>query len=274
MNEDSSGFDSFTLAGPAGKLAGWLTSQRYDPALTPVLFIHPINLQGACWFDVVRGIRPSRTCILPDLRGHGGSVANGPYGIDPWVDDCLAVLDQLKLDKVHVVGGSLGGTLAVALAARVPGRVVSIAAFGSALAIEGEDLEAVLDILQEKGVQGMFRAVLPEISVAPATDPRVIERILNITNPNEVSTVSEIWRATITSDVSHLASQVRCPALVVNGEFDKTCTPEQGATMARALSTDLVIMPGVGHLPMFENPAAVASLISQHFNASDKCSPC
>ena len=115
----------------------------------------------------------------------------------------------------------------------------------------------------------MFREVLPQISVAPGTPQSTIDEILELTNPNDAETVAEIWGATIAADVEPIAASVQCPALVINGEFDATCTPEQGEQMAAALGTHLTTLPGSGHLPMFENPKALAALVSRHLEQAD-----
>jgi 3-oxoadipate enol-lactonase len=257
------------VRGPAGRLRGWTTGAKGAGA-TPVLFAHPINLRGACWEDVAAALPGERFCLMPDLRGHGGSDRGGPYGLGDWAADLLAAMNHEGIERAHVVGGSLGGPLAVYLAATAPDRVVSITAIGSALAIEGADVSAVLEVLQEKGVQGMFRDVIPEISVAPGTDQAVIERILALANPNDVNTVAAIWGATISADSRPLAGQVRCPALVISGEHDRTCTVEQGREMAAALDTELRILEGVGHLPMVEAPDRLAQLVAAHLDAVDR----
>jgi 3-oxoadipate enol-lactonase len=155
---------------------------------------------------------------------------------------------------------------------RARGRLTSpasITAIGSALAIEGEDVSAVLEVLREKGVAQMFRDVIPEISVAPGTDQAVIERILELANPNDVDTVAAIWGATITTDVTSFADGVRCPALVISGEHDKTCPVEQGEAMAKGLGAELLILEGVGHLPMVERPAELTAVVARHLDASE-----
>jgi len=260
--------ERFEIDGPAGRLRGWVAGPR-DAGPLPVLFVHPINLQGACWERVADALEPARFSMMPDMRGHGASDPGGPYGLEHWSADLLAVMDHFDVERAHVVGGSLGGPLSVYLAAEVPERVASMVAIGAALKIEGADVSAVLEVLREKGVQGMFREVIPEISVAPGTDQAVIERILELANPNDIETVGEIWGATITSDATAYAASVTCPRLVVTGEHDKTCTPEQGAEMARALGTELVTMPGVGHLPMVEAPDELARLVADFLRARD-----
>jgi pimeloyl-ACP methyl ester carboxylesterase len=257
----ASGLDRFEFRGPAGTIGGW-TFGSPDSGEIPALFIHPINLQGACWAEVVERLDPPRYSLLPDLRGHGGSDANGPYGLEHWAADCLEVLDRFGVERAHVAGGSLGGPLGVFLAVEHRHRIATVTAIGSALRIEGDEPEAVLKVLREKGVKGMFREVIPQISVAPGTPHEIVERILELANPNDADTVAQIWAATISADVGPIASRVRCPVLVASGEHDRTCTPEQGAAMAERLSTSLVVMPGIGHLPMLEDAAATADLVS------------
>ncbi len=50
--------------------------------MTAILFIHPINLQGACWLAVAKALEPERFSVMPDLRGHGRSFASGPFSLD------------------------------------------------------------------------------------------------------------------------------------------------------------------------------------------------
>jgi 3-oxoadipate enol-lactonase len=260
--------DEFRFQGPAGQLRGWTAGSPGGDAL-PILFAHPINLQGACWTDVAGTLSADRFCVMPDVRGHGASDPGGPYGLEHWGADLLAAMDHQGLERAHVVGGSLGGPLAVYLAATQPDRVASITSIGGALAIEGADVSAVLDVLREKGVKGMFREVIPEISVAPGTDQALIDRILELANPNDVETVGAIWGATISTDATPFADGVRCPVLVISGEHDKTCTPEQGEAMAKALGTELTLLAGVGHLPMVERPAQLTEVIARHLDAVD-----
>lgn len=264
--------EAFEFQGPAGRLRGW-TAGSPDVDSTPILFAHPINLQGACWSDVAGELSADRFCLMPDMRGHGKSDPGGPYGLEHWGADLVAAMDEQGVERAHVVGGSLGGPLAVYLAATQPDRVASIVSMGGALLIEGADVDAVLDVLREKGVKGMFREVIPEISVAPGTDRAVIDRILELANPNDVETVGAIWRATIASDARPFADGVRCPVLVISGEHDKTCPPEQGEAMARALGTELTVLDGVGHLPMVERPAQLTAVIARHLDAVDAAVP-
>lgn len=253
--------------GPAGKLACWTLEQGLSDS-TPVVFVHPINTQGACWTEVAR--RLERNSVMPDLRGHGGSSSSGPFSLQEWSADCLSVMDYFEIERAHFVGGSLGGPIAIHLATNHPERVSSIASFGGALSIEGDEPEEVLSVLRDLGVKGMFRSVIPEISVGPETDPITLEWILALTNPNDLETVYQIWSATLEADVTEYADHIQCPVLIANGSDDRTCTPEQGKQMATAFGTTLRVLPRIGHLPMCESPDLVAFLVQEHIEQAER----
>lgn len=253
------------VAGPAGALTGWIRVGT-DPLASPVLFVHPINMQGRIWFDVAALLGPERTLVMPDMRAHGGSDAMGAFGLDEWLSDLEAVLDDLGIGApLHVVGGSLGGSLAVCLAAARPEQVRSITGIGSSLNFEGADAKAVLDLFDEYGIPGTFEKVFPEITFGPHVDPAVIRLGIELANPNDVETVKRVWEATVNSDSTPRTAEVRCEALVLTGQYDGTCTPELGMQMAAHLRTELVLMPDIGHMPMLEAPERVATLLERFF---------
>ncbi len=257
------------VPGPAGHLAGW--SAGDDAAGKPgVLLIHPINTQGRIWAEVIDRLDPQRRYVMPDLRAHGGSDASGDFSLAAWTQDCLAVLErELPRGPVHVVGGSLGGPLGCCLGAALPERVASVTAMGSSLNFNGVELSGVLDMLDRLGVAGTFQEVFPSLTFGPGCSQEVITRALALANPNDVETVKRVWSATITADATEEARQVRCPARVISGEHDATCTPSLGLEMARTLRTEQVILPGIGHMPMLERPEHAARLLGQQFTRAE-----
>ncbi|WP_076258887.1 alpha/beta fold hydrolase [Intrasporangium flavum] len=95
-----------------------------------VLAVHGVSSQRRLWLwlaDALAGTAPGVSLLAPDLRGRGDSVAvPGPFSMDVHADDLVRVLDDAGLDRVHVVGMSMGGFVAVHLAARYPERVESL----------------------------------------------------------------------------------------------------------------------------------------------------
>jgi pimeloyl-ACP methyl ester carboxylesterase len=92
----------------------------------PVLAVHGISSQRRLW-SWLHEVDPTISLVAPDLRGRGDSTGvQGGSTIAQHVADLVAVLDQLQLDSVHVCGMSMGGYVAVELAARHPERVKSL----------------------------------------------------------------------------------------------------------------------------------------------------
>lgn len=227
-------------------------------------------MRGQIWTEVVEYLGSRHFCVLPDLRGHGGSDVQGEFGLAEWLSDCVAMLDEQNIfEPVHVVGGSLGGSLACCFAEKFPGRALSVTAIGSSLNFDGVDVHGVIPMIDELGVQGTFRKVFPTMTFGPKCSSEVIERGISLANSNSAEIVKRIWSATIKSDSTFIAARVKCPSLVISGEFDATCTPALGLQMARVLRTEQVLLPDIGHMPMLECPEWTSRLMSQHFMRSE-----
>jgi pimeloyl-ACP methyl ester carboxylesterase len=92
----------------------------------PVVAIHGMSSQHLLWLWTTEAA-PDVHLVAPDLRGRGAGVdLPGPYGMGRHAGDVLALLDACGLDRVVLVGMSMGGFVAVALADRAPDRVASL----------------------------------------------------------------------------------------------------------------------------------------------------
>lgn len=94
----------------------------------PVLFVHGNASSATFWEETMLRLPKSHRAIAPDLRGYGDTqdaVVDATRGMGDWVDDLLALADTMGLARFHLVGHSLGGSVALALIARAPGRVLT-----------------------------------------------------------------------------------------------------------------------------------------------------
>lgn len=112
--------------------------------LPPVLLLHgsgPGVTAWANWRPVVPAlVAAGRRVVAPDQLGFGGTATgeNRQYGRAAWTAHALALLDELGVDQVDVVGNSMGGAVALALAAARPAavrRIVLMGAMGIAMAL-------------------------------------------------------------------------------------------------------------------------------------------
>ncbi len=95
----------------------------------PVLFVHGNLSDGAAWREQLELLPSGFRGIAPDLRGFGRSEAapvDATRGVGDFRDDLVALLDDLGLDAVHLIGHSMGGGIVMDLAARHPERARTI----------------------------------------------------------------------------------------------------------------------------------------------------
>jgi 3-oxoadipate enol-lactonase len=90
------------------------------PAL---VLLHGLGGQASTWDTVGAEFARSHRVLAIDLRGHGDSDRPGVYSFELMRDDVLGVLDRLGLDRVSLLGHSMGGTVAYLIAEQEPGRI-------------------------------------------------------------------------------------------------------------------------------------------------------
>lgn len=116
-----------------GLLHGAIWGSDDAPA---ILAVHGITSHHLAWADVARTL-PDHRLIAPDLRGRGASAdLPGPWGMARHADDVVAVLDHLGLDRVPIVGHSMGAFVAAAAAHRHPDRISRVILVDGGLPLE------------------------------------------------------------------------------------------------------------------------------------------
>jgi len=93
------------------------------PDAKPLVLLHGLGDGAADWNVVAPAFARHWRVYAPDLRGHGRSDRPGDYSVELMEADVLAFLDALELDRVDVIGHSMGGLVAYLLAGDHPGRV-------------------------------------------------------------------------------------------------------------------------------------------------------
>lgn len=97
-----------------------------------IVLLHPGVADQRCWRTVARRLESKYSVVTYDRRGFGATTYLEELH-DP-VDDLLAVLDDLELDRVHLVGNSVGAGLAINFALRHPDRVSRLVLISAAIA--------------------------------------------------------------------------------------------------------------------------------------------
>lgn len=114
-----------------------------------IIFLHYGSGNLMTWDGMVPYFKNKYRVITMDLRGHGRS--DKPlkgYTLEEMATDVIAVMDDFKIDRVHIVGSSLGGEVAAALAANYTDRIISIVVEGAPQNYFGEN--GIQDISEEE----------------------------------------------------------------------------------------------------------------------------
>ena len=117
----------------------------------PVLGFHGITGTHMAFSAIAEALTGKASLITPDLRGRGGSnQLPGPFGMGSHVDDCVALADHLGLERVPVIGMSMGGYVAILMAARHPDRVEAILLIDGGIVLPvppGIDPDEMLEVM-------------------------------------------------------------------------------------------------------------------------------
>jgi pimeloyl-ACP methyl ester carboxylesterase len=109
---------------------------------------HGITANYLMWQPLADQLAGEAQIVAPDLRGRGDSgKLPGPYGMAAHVRDAVATLDGMRIDEAMVLGGSMGGYVAVLMAAQHPGRVTAVGLCDGGVALpvpEGIDPDEML----------------------------------------------------------------------------------------------------------------------------------
>ncbi len=94
----------------------------------PVLFIHGNASSSTYWEEIMLKLPAGFRGVAPDLRGYGDTedkLIDATRGMADWVDDLLSLISTLKLEKVHAIGHSMGGTIVFGLVASASWHILS-----------------------------------------------------------------------------------------------------------------------------------------------------
>jgi pimeloyl-ACP methyl ester carboxylesterase len=238
----------------------------------PLLLIHGSGASGACWSPVVPALAERRHVIRVDLPGCGKSPPAPSYDVPAQAARVAALLDDLGLRRVAVAGHSSGGYVATALAEQRGDLVGSLALISSgpspdALLAQPVLLQALLapplgPILWARRSDAMIRKGLSAMCARPVDIPDdVVDEIRGIRY--------RIFRTVLRRNGEYIAersvperlSVLNIPLLVVFGAADPRWDPASAHRYAAVPNARVEMLPDVGHLPMFEAPAATVDLL-------------
>jgi pimeloyl-ACP methyl ester carboxylesterase len=242
----------------------------------PVVLLHGLACGQRMWFHQIRALRRRFRVVAYDQRGHGQTDAPAvatDYSAAHLARDLVGVLDALEIERAAIVGFSLGGGPALALAASKPERVsrLVLADVGAgaddpvkiegmarrwgALIGQGEIDELVCEMLRSE----LFK-------VYARRSPRRREHMAALIRATPIDglrfTLSEVLaKRKSLFRLTGVLKSVRVPTLVMVGELDYVCS-KASRLLAQAIpGATLKIIENSGHMSPLEQPAAFTAAL-------------
>lgn len=236
--------------------------------MTETVFLHGWGLHGGIWAETLANV-PGQA---PDLPGYGVLPTPSPYTAEALADQVAATLDA----SVNLVGWSMGGMVALALAARHPDRVARLVLVGTSPAFVDRpdwDLGLAPEVLAgfAADLSRDYRATLLRFLALQARggdDARaVVGRLRQAVfargepRPDVLAAGLELLRGV---DLRAQAGQIACPALVVHGRHDTLCPVAAGEWLASQLPrARLARHESASHAPFLSHPAWFAETVRE-----------
>ncbi len=250
-----------------------------EPDDVPVVLLHPLAACSDVWHPILPFLEREHRVLSLAIPGHAGADPvpdDFDYTVSRAADLLESKLDTLGLERAHLVGNSLGGWLALELARRGRARsVVAIAPGGGWEHGSAEHrrlvrkFQVTRKLLSVGGPLAGLLALSPKARAWCLRD--AFARPERLTALQAQSFIEAAWRCAIFEGVvKALPNQPLpepfdpgCPIRLVWGEHDRLL-PIKGysARWRRVLpQAEWMVLPGVGHVPMYDDPEAVATAI-------------
>jgi pimeloyl-ACP methyl ester carboxylesterase len=230
----------------------YLVDNFTDPWGKPetILLLHGNAESSAAWYGWMPHLSRRYRVVRPDMRGFGASTPmprDFPWTLDVIIDDYIKLMDMLGIERVHLAGAKIGGTIARAFAARRPDRVLTLTVVGTPPPFrDGADarIPALTADFEKNGVEPWARRSMAGRlgSTFPAEGVEWWTKFMGRTAVStQVGFMSTIACVDIRADLPKIA----CPTLVITTEESGLASVEQTRAWQRTIAkSELLVLPG------------------------------
>jgi pimeloyl-ACP methyl ester carboxylesterase len=224
---------------------------------TAVVLVHCWACDRTFWREQVEPLSRKYKVVTLDLGGHGTSGADRPrWTVDGLGGDVQAVVLALKLDRVVLVGHSMGGPVALDAARRMPGRVVGVVAVDSLHDVEqriSPEAAGKLAALYEEDFPGTMSSMVHAMFPRTA-DPAVVELVATRAAAARPGPAVALLRDYPNLDLASWMEAARVPVRAIQAGPPLSPVTKIGTNRKHG-NYDASFMDGVGHYLMLERPA-------------------
>lgn len=244
----------------------------------PLFLVHGFTGGQSDWDDVAPALAKNRRVIRYTHRGHAESQNTGDpssYTFQHLSDDLAAIVDALGFEQIDLLGHSMGGATVMRYVLEHPEKVRSLVLMDTAAEPQGDGLpmeiiEGLAQSAREGGMQVVIDVMAPFIgAMQEKLSPERRQQLADRYAPKMGNMDPEAFVAFARglNEYPSMVAQLKtisCPTTVLVGEND-TGLRDGAEVMAREIpGAELVVIPGAGHSPQEDDPAAWLAAVEKH----------
>ncbi|MCA9492327.1 MAG: alpha/beta fold hydrolase [Myxococcales bacterium] len=241
---------------------------------SPVLLVMGLGMTGAMWAPILPALRASHRVATFDHRGLGARADEAPArSMGELADDVLAVLDELRWERAHLIGVSMGGMASQEVVVRRPDRVASLTLMATTACgrkVLPPTRAAVLAALTSRRREDRLAQLLYPPAYRREHGEEIGRRVASmVTTMAPPTTTRAHFRAVLGHDARQRLKTVRAPTLVVKPGLDAMIRPSSSDDLARRIPhARLAVVPEAGHGLIHQSADRVAALLLEHLARS------
>jgi pimeloyl-ACP methyl ester carboxylesterase len=246
------------------EVAGRTLAYRRAGSGPPLVLLHGGGSDTREWWPQLADLSRDFTVVAPDAPGCGGSWdPPEDVGVEGYADAVGDLLRALDLGPVHLLGLSFGGALAIEVGRRHPAVVRSLVLASAYAGWAGSLPPEVVEERRRKALAEADRppsewaaSYLPGF-FASAVDDSTEQAVLRIMGEARPSGIRPMVNAFAAADLRDALPGVSVPTLLLYGELDQRAPLAVAEDLhGRIAGSELVVLPGIGHVTNLEDPAA------------------
>ncbi len=230
-----------------------------------ILILHGWGSSSDSWIDVQNNlIKKGYRVICPDLPGFGKSdIPLHPWSISDYLHFVLNFSHSLGLKKFYLLGHSLGGRIAVKVAAKYPEKIIRLILCNPAGIKMKPNLKIIIiSFLSEMGNFVFDRRYLRVFKDFFRNIFHFFLRHKDYVKANEM--MKETMKIVLAENLSSYLPEIKAKTLIVWGEIDKIIPLKIAYIFSENIkSSELIVLPKIGHSPHLETPEKLSEIIDK-----------
>ena len=234
---------------------------------TPIVLIHGVGLNHKIWEPQINAF--NNTVLAYDILGHGNTpLTQSQISFDDFSLQLLNLINELKLEKIHLVGFSIGSLIARNFASKYNNKLESLTLLCSVFQRSDEQQQMVNDRFElSKKSRSLSKQALKRWFTDDYINknPNIYEKICSMLEENNMENFLKVYRLFVEHKDDEKFENIKTKTLIMTGENDTGSTPEMSKNLSKKIINSKINIVSEGkHLCSIECADDVNNAIKEH----------